>query len=595
MCAQGFSQSSIYVRNSTWQDFEVEAGQYGTFTMDTSEWDSGDPDVRGWLETTGENVLTVNRTNNAVPEGDTAYFDIGLLGATDNLTIKLRIIGLSGGTELDYSVAGPGFSEPWFDDGNFHEVQTTLAGKSVVIKFKPDNDDSNMDRDVRFAIHDLPVYEIDSADYQNPNVMNAMFYNIQMLPFGISGMGQANDRGAFFPAQISANQDVVMFAEVFDTSPREDHLEPAMLAAGFPYKTTILNDPGLIPFPWNGGVMIFSRWPIETEAEIDFEFCGEAAQDCLANKGIKYARVNKLGKKYHIFGTHMDAGGGSDDIFARRTQMAEMRDFIADLNIPDGEPVIFGGDFNVDPPGGDNDYEAFLDTMNPVIPRHIGYWESNFNDNFGGIIDHAWMDRNHLIPTVGTNEIVTFRSLEPVLWDISEFSDHRCVLGRFEYPDIEKVGGDTLICPGESLMLSVITTYPVTYQWFKDGTELNGETSSSLEFVNAQESESGNYTCLVRYEEIYGDWGDSLTAVFYPNGVDTVVAQLSYEYDVVVDEVLCHVGLDDLARPCFSMYPNPSTGIVTIQLNDLNSFGQLRIYSSTGKCILNQTVTGRKS
>jgi hypothetical protein len=28
----------------------------------------------------------------------------------------------------------------------------------------------------------------------------------------------------------------------------------------------------------------------------------------LANKGIKYARVNKLGKRYHLFGTHMDAG-----------------------------------------------------------------------------------------------------------------------------------------------------------------------------------------------------------------------------------------------------------------------------------------------
>ena len=477
---QAISQSTVYVRNSTWQDFSVEAGQFGTLTMDQSEWSVGDENVRGWLETTGQEVLTVNRSNTAVPEGDTAYFDIGLNGASNTLTIKLRLIGVSGGTTMDFTIDGDLFSVPFFNDNEFHEIQTSLAGKDVILKFKADNNDDNMDRDIRFAIHDLPIYELTEADFQDPNVMNAMFYNVQMLPFGVVGMGQASDRGALLPAQISEYQDVVAFSEVFDTSPREDHLVPAMEAAGFPYRTTILNDPGLIPFPWNGGVMIFSRWPIETEDEIDFAECGQAAQDCLANKGVKYAQVNKLGKKYHVFGTHMDAGGGTDDVFARRTQMAETRDFISDLDIPEGEPVIFGGDFNTEPVGSDMDYQAFLDTMNPIIPEHIGFYESNFNDDFARIIDHAWGDRTHLVPTTITNEIITLRSLDPILWDISEFSDHRCVLGRYTYPDISKIGGDTLICPGENLTLSVETTYPVTYQWKKDGVELNGETNSTL-------------------------------------------------------------------------------------------------------------------
>lgn len=590
--SSAYSQSSIFVRNSTWQDFNVEAGQYGTLNVDPNEWGGGDEVVRSWIETSGQEVLTVNRTNTAVPEGDTAFFDVALVGLLNTVTLRLRVIGVANGTEMAYSVSGPGFDEPWFDDGDFHEVQTELAGKSVIIKFKPDNNDNNQDRNIRFAIHDLPVYEIDSLDFENPNVMNAMFYNIQMLPFGVVGLAQADDRGDLFPAQISPYQDVVVFCEAFDTSPREDHLEPAMEAEGFTYKTEILNDPGAIPFPWNGGVIIYSRWPIETEDEIDFSECGQAAQDCLANKGVKYARVNKLGKRYHIFGTHMDAGGNEDDIFARRTSMAEIRDFIADLNIPDGEPVIFGGDFNTDPIGSDMDYQAFLDTMNPVVPQYLGFWESSFSDDFAKIIDHAWMDRYHLIPLEGTNEIVTPRSLDPVLWDLYEFSDHRCVLGRFAYPDVNQVGGDTLICPGENLTLSVETDHQVTYQWFKDGTELAGEVSSSIELTDAQEAESGLYSCLVSYDVVYGQWEDSLTAVFYPTGADTVEARLDYEFDITIDQVLCELSTSDIRPYEFNLFPNPSTDVVQINAQRPLSNSSMSIYSITGKQIYLEPFTG---
>ena len=593
--ASVLAQSTVYVRNSTWQDFDVEAGQFGTVNVPLNEWSGGDEVVRSWIETEGQEVLSVNRTNSAVPEGDTAYYDIGLLGDFDVLTLHLRLIGISNGTELDYSVSGPGFNEPWFDDGDFHEVQTELAGKSVVIKFKPDNDDSNQDRDIRFAIHDLPFYEIDSLDFEDPNVMNAMFYNIQMLPFGVVGMPQADDRGDLFPAQISPYQDVVMYCEAFDTSPREDHLDPAMEAEGFIYKTSILNDPGAIPFPWNGGVIIYSRWPIEAEDEIDFAECGQAAQDCLANKGVKYAKVNKLGKRYHIFGTHKDAGSNSDDIFARRTQMAEIRDFIADLEIPDGEPVIFGGDFNTDPIGSDMDYQAFLDTMSPVIPLHIGFWESSFSDDFGKIIDHAWIDRYHLIPLEGTNDIITPRSLEPVLWDLYEFSDHRSVQSRFAFPDMIQVGGDTLICPDENLTLSVETDHQVTYKWFKDGGVINGEITNSLEFVNAEESESGLYTCLVSYDVIYGQWEDSLTAVFYPNGADTVNAQIKYNFDVTIDQALCELNVEEANQQLFNIYPNPAQNLVRIESEENQLTGQLELFDSAGKLVYHKSLNSSVS
>lgn len=586
LCGQLFGQSTIYVRNSTWQNFEVEVEQSGTLTMAQSEWSGSDSTLKGWLETTGEALLSFNRTNTAVPEGDTAYFSVNLNGTTDSLTIKTRVIGIAGGTEMDYSVEGNGFSEPWSNDGNFHEVQTTLAGKSVVIKYRPDNDDLAMNRDVRFAIHDLPVYELDQADFEDPNVFNIMYYNIQMINFGLSGMPQANERGSLLPAQISEFQDVVSFAEAFDDTPREDHLIPAMTAAGFPYRTEILNPAGIIPIPTNGGIIIFSRWPIETEEEIEYDVCGQSSADCLAKKGMKYARINKLGKRYHVFGTHMDAGNGADDIHARRTQMAEIRDFIADLNIPENEPVIFGGDFNTDPIGADNDYQAFLDTMNPIIPLHTGSWESNFSDDFGKIIDHAWGDRRHLVPTTITNNIITIRSLDPVLWDISEFSDHRCVLGRFTYPDFSKTGGDTLICPGENLLLAVNSTFQASYQWLKDGVELSGETDSELELANALESQTGNYSCLVSYDVVYGDWGDSLTALFYPNGAETVEANLNFDFgDIVIDNVLCQVGIDDVTSANWRIFPNPTTGILNISLLENMKNAKASIYAANGKLV----------
>lgn len=590
-----WAQSTFRLRNSTWQDFNVAVVQSGEAAVPSSEWTLLEDTVLGWWDDAPVSVFRCNRTNASVAEGDTAVIEVLLRGAVDTLRLKMRLVGQASGTSMQFAISGPGFSQPWSDSPNFQEFTTTLFGKNVVIKYRPDNADDSQQRNVFFTIHDLPIYEIPESDFNDPNIMNAMFYNIQMLPFGVSGLGQANDRAALLPAQISPYQDVVVYEELFDNTPRNVHMTPAMTAAGLVYRTEILNpNNSLIPIPWNGGVIIYSRWPIEYEADFDFSLCGQASQDCLANKGIKYARVNKLGKRYHIFGTHMDAGGEADDILAKRTQMGEMRAFIDAQNIPDGEPVIFGGDFNVAPTHPENLYMAMLDSIGPYIPHPIGYPNSTFSGNFGKIIDNAWGDKSHLVALESTNEVITMRSLEPVLWELGEFSDHRCALGRFVYPDIQMVGaGDVILCPMESFSLRIESSIPVTYQWQKDGMDLEGETSDELWVINASEANSGQYRCVVRYEVIYGNLDDALTQVFYPNGPDTVRSAFNYEFGTItVSQPLCELSVQEQAVRPFDIFPNPTEGAVSVRFSrPISNVARLTVLDVTGRTLAQHSLT----
>jgi len=451
-------------------------------------------------------------------------------------------------------------------------------------------------RDIRFAIHDLPVYEIPDSELQDANVLNVMFYNIQMISFGVSGMAQAAERGDLIGAQMSPNQDVVVFCEAFDDGPRVDHLIPSMTAAGFAYRTEILNEPtGIIPFPVNGGVIVFSRWPIEMEDEIDFSLCGQSSSDCLSNKGVKYARINKLGKRYHVFGTHMDAGGDADDLLAKRQSYRELREFIAQLNIPMSEPVIYGGDFNTSPNHGDL-YTDMLDSLATIRPMHIGYYESNFSDEVGRIIDHAWADKGYLLPLEVTNEVITVRSIDPILWDISEFSDHRCVLGRFAYPDISTNVSDTVICPGEDLTLRVFSDIGLEYRWLKNGVELQGEHAQELVLTDALESQSGHYVCEISYEMIYGNWTDTLATLFYPNGPEQVAANIPLGFgEIIIDEALCHVSVSEHEQRSFQVFPNPTTGPFTVASNTPLTGVPYRVMDASGRTVVTGNLNAEQT
>lgn len=645
--------SSVYLQNNTNLDFGISAVQSGTHIMSPGEWTLLATDMYPWEMQ--KEILNTNR-NSGVHNGETFYFDIFVWHGSDTFVMQLKLNGNFIGSTMDYSLKGNGFNHAWFNNSGFHQESLTFGGLPVTIKYKPDGTDIAWSRNIVFAIHhDTVPYIIDAADFSNPNVINVLSYNVQFLPFGISGLAFAAERGSFIPTELSPYQDVVIVQEAFDDNPRNNNLIPAMTAAGFPHRTGILNND---QFPiWNGGVMIFSRWPIEFTDEYDYRNCDNNAADCLAAKGIMYARINKLGKKYHIFGTHVEAGGNANDIAIKKEQFGEQRDFIASQNIPVDEAVILGGDMNTD--AASVQYPDLVDSLNPIIGLHKGFYASTAVDrDSGNIIDHVWGHREHLVPVDCYTKVFIYRTIADAMFGIFDPSDHLPTNGRFEYPDMA-ITAPPLMAVCDTIFSPLTLTAPghplQSYQWYLNGNLLLGATNSTYNNPAPTISDTGQYSCVITTQFTVEDttvlghpnWPDTATQVFnYPitnfiytpiemNPTITQVLDTLFSssptgnqwydangpiagaianfyvmppqggsYYVVVSAGTCSsnnsntinwVGVERLANQnYFKFYPNPAKDNLTIE-SSMNGDYSIEIMDATGRLLLqkraNQKLT----
>lgn len=113
--------------------------------------------------------------------------------------------------------------------------------------------------------------------------------------------------------------------------------------AGFTYHTQQMQDLFSVP----GGVLVYSRHPITQEQHTTFgDHC--VGLDCLASKGVVFARVLKEGFYYNVLATHMQAWFTPQAQQARDAQVAQTKHFIDALGIPTHEPVYLVGDLNID-------------------------------------------------------------------------------------------------------------------------------------------------------------------------------------------------------------------------------------------------------
>ena len=95
-----------------------------------------------------------------------------------------------------------------------------------------------------------------------------------------------------------------------------------------------------LPTAVDGGVMIVSKYPIEEAKQIFHAQCSD--WDCAAKKGVVYAKINKDGQIYHLFGLHSDTGDDVQPFQYKR--LGAMIEEIVGKNTQ--VPVLISGDFN---------------------------------------------------------------------------------------------------------------------------------------------------------------------------------------------------------------------------------------------------------
>ncbi len=484
--------SYVWVRNNSPASWSIEFDKYDRREGDALEkgkyWSIGKTYLGPWDAGTNKKDVAFRFAN----EDGIHSWVFKLRGVIDNVklperylrvgSIDKKVFGLIKGDDMASTSVNEKEKETevatWGIDKR--KVKGLKRDRSFIFRAEIDGDDFYFD-----------IYD------SNPNVfpstkgdkdrINVVAYNVYFINAPTVGKGR-DKRAKLIPVRLK-DADVVIFCEVFDDGSREILLE-GMRKYGFKYSTAILgsafeekghkdemrNQPLVQPFVvdlqsskfqhdkkyrragegehgigiMDGGVIIVSKHPFAKTVEWVYE--KGVSWDAKAHKGALYALVNKDGKFYHIFGTHPQApygaGGQGEDLKQKTldkilSQYKSLRKFIESQDIPENQPVIVGGDFNIDTyastkPGS---FKKLLNILNARKPKNIGFPYSadrtgtlgREKDSPRQLLDHVVYIKDYQVPKKSFNEVLIFRTLKP--WDDDHFdlSDHNAVLGYFKF------------------------------------------------------------------------------------------------------------------------------------------------------------------
>ena len=264
---------------------------------------------------------------------------------------------------------------------------------------------------------------------QPTDTLDVLTYNVFLRAPDFLFFDRQRERVGLIP-NLAQGYDVLILQEAFSDAHRQSLLQG--LHAAYPFHTHVLGKDRW--WKLNGGVIILSKWPIEAEAQHHFgELC--AGADCWASKGVVYARINKQGRRYHIFGTHTQAEIKHRAI--REQQLRRIRAFIDGFGIPSTQPVLIGGDFNVDAlsDAADGAYTTMQQHLNATdpgardarkpVPTFDGLNNALVSLRVQEHLDYVLYANTHLQPLSAFNEVLIFRV------DEADLSDHYAVHGHF--------------------------------------------------------------------------------------------------------------------------------------------------------------------
>lgn len=491
---QAHAETFLYFQNNT--SFPIEISTSATLSQ--SYWINQFSAVaEPWRLQT--RVLDVNR-NVGITNGVDFYLTTKLKINGDSLYLKLKLNGNFVGSDIWCSAQGNGFNHAWFTDFNHHEQQLNIGGKQFILKYQFDTPPGDTYANVYYVLHEVQPYQVPSAELNNPNIINMLTYNVFMLTPPI-GSSEELIRASIIHQYVSG-YDLIILNEAFYNTARVDELIPNF-SQEYPYHTSVVDQSGAVE---DGGVMFFSRWPIVDEDQMNYTDCN--GSDCFSAKGVMYAKINKLGTPYHIFGTHTQAWNDPSDVTVRLGQLQELYNFMLSKNIPVQEAVLIGGDLNVNKanPDWSIEYTPMLNILNAIEPQYIGHnytWDVNYNSYASGpereYLDFIFSEQTHRCAYSSSNKALILRHVESIdaLWDNNaldlDLSDHYPVHGRFEYLafNLQPIAQQT--CEGDSFSLSSNVAANVNYQWYMDGVLIPNQTSATLNDVALS---NASYHCI---------------------------------------------------------------------------------------------------
>lgn len=415
------AESYIYLTNSTMETLTIDTIQTGHDNIQHgNEWEQL-ADTVPPLATV--KFLRFNR-DKGIKWGKYYYFDTTVQGQNSSVVLRQKLKGTMTFSNMWLTAE----NDPWYYDRDIHSIDTHFDGHDSRLAFASEIARASGD-DIRYVIHNN--WQAQTLD-SDTNSFKVMTYNLWDLLPGIEAENTYSRLHTI--AHSISGYDAIVFQEGFDlasTAYFQNHISEE-----YPYITKIPFKLGKL---LNGGSFIASRWPVEVEDNIVYDAC--RSDGCLASKGANYARINKNGRIYHLFGTHTHAYTGAEDIAVRFEQLAQLKTFIDSKQIPASEPVLLAGDFNVDKNNFPQEHVDFLSVLNASEPMAIGQYPDSYagpvnvyaEDQYTEYLDYVLYSNEHLAPAYSTNELLVPRSIDAEHWGTWDLSDHYPVSGEFVF------------------------------------------------------------------------------------------------------------------------------------------------------------------
>ncbi|WP_419811169.1 ricin-type beta-trefoil lectin domain protein [Bacterioplanoides sp.] len=405
------AESYIYLTNNTNQALTLDIQQSGSPLVKGEHWRQLATRVPPYGTVA---VLETNR-DQGIRWGKSYYFDTTVTAPDGSTTVlQQKLTGTWNFSEIWYGANHSGL----YEGRDLYSQRQDFAGKPSTLAFKGEAGRVSGD-DFYYVIHPDPEY----PQLGMSNELNVLAYNVWALLPGLVAR-DTSDRLTEISKQLNGF-DVVVFSELFENNRREDFLQ--RIRGQYPYQTQVVDRRGAIE---DGGVLIVSRWPIEHEAQMTFSDCD--ADDCLASKGVMYARINKGGQKYHVFGSHTQAWPAVENQITRAKQFAEIKAFIDQQSIPASEAVIIAGDLNVDKTNFPAEHQQMLNILNAAeVPQTRDSYPytadgnvSAWTDGTPEFLDYVLTSNAHLQPGQAESDVRVPRSIAASVFTKYDLSDH---------------------------------------------------------------------------------------------------------------------------------------------------------------------------